>query len=310
MCGLFGFSRYGEDKIKNLSELTNSLAQHSAVRGTDATGIAFTVNGGINIVKDSKPAYKMDFKHSDDITALTGHTRHSTQGSEKKMYNNHPFAGCCRGNGRDVKFALCHNGVLCNDKELRKSLNLPKTKVETDSYIAIQLLESKEEVSFDSIKYTAEKTEGSFSYSILDDKNNIWLIKGDSPLSILHFPQHKMYVYASTDEILYRAIIDSPLFEDLKVGNFDVVDIVEGDILKLCPDGTIEKGSFEYKYSFCRGWWSFGMYPYGSLNTTTDNYIGDLKTVASYQGFPPETVDELVGCGFTLEEIEEYIYEY
>ena len=54
MCGLFGFSRYGEDKIKNLSELTNSLAQHSAVRGTDATGIAFAVNGGINIVKDSK----------------------------------------------------------------------------------------------------------------------------------------------------------------------------------------------------------------------------------------------------------------
>ena len=52
------------------------------------------------------------------------------------------------------------------------------------------------------------------------------------------------------------------------------------------------------------------MYPYSSLTATTDSYIDDLKTVASYQGFPPETVDELVGCGFTLEEIEEYIYEY
>ena len=37
MCGLFGFSRYGAP-IKYLSELTNSLAQQSAVRGTDATG--------------------------------------------------------------------------------------------------------------------------------------------------------------------------------------------------------------------------------------------------------------------------------
>ena len=40
MCGLFGFVRYG-DKIKNLADLTNSLAEQSAVRGTDATGILF-----------------------------------------------------------------------------------------------------------------------------------------------------------------------------------------------------------------------------------------------------------------------------
>ena len=66
MCGLFGFSNYSNDKIKNLSDLTNSLAEQSAVRGTDATGIAFTSSGGINIIKDSKSAYRMNFKHSDD----------------------------------------------------------------------------------------------------------------------------------------------------------------------------------------------------------------------------------------------------
>lgn len=77
MCGLFGFSRYG-GTIKNLSEITNSLAEQSAVRGTDATGIAFNGSGGIRIFKDGKPAYKMDFKHPDEIRALIGHTRHST----------------------------------------------------------------------------------------------------------------------------------------------------------------------------------------------------------------------------------------
>jgi len=74
MCGLYGFLHYGDNQIKNLSELTNSLAVQSATRGTDATGIAFANSGGINILKESKPAYKIKFNHSDNIHALIGHT--------------------------------------------------------------------------------------------------------------------------------------------------------------------------------------------------------------------------------------------
>ena len=117
MCGLFGFSRYGNEEIKGLSKLTNTLAVESAIRGTDATGIAFNNNGCLKIFKDSKSAYKIDFKHPDDVVALTGHTRHATQGSVKKNYNNHPFKGTYKG----FNFALCHNGVLSNDKSLRIS---------------------------------------------------------------------------------------------------------------------------------------------------------------------------------------------
>ena len=43
-----------------------------------------------------------------------------------------------------------HN--LFNDKELRKSMHLPKTKIETDSYIAVQLIEKKRYLTGDSIK--------------------------------------------------------------------------------------------------------------------------------------------------------------
>ena len=106
MCGLFGFSRYGEP-IKNLSVITNSLAEQSAIRGTDATGIAFNEEK-MKIVKEGKSAYEMDFKHSDDTLALVGHTRHATQGNEKKNFNNHPFPGKVSG----LHFALAHNGVL------------------------------------------------------------------------------------------------------------------------------------------------------------------------------------------------------
>ena len=115
MCGLFGFLRYGE-AIKNLSTLTNSLAEQSAVRGTDATGIAFNEGGKLKIIKDGKSAYELDFKLGDDICTVIGHTRHSTQGSEKKNCNNHPFPGKVGG----LHFALAHNGVISNDDELRK----------------------------------------------------------------------------------------------------------------------------------------------------------------------------------------------
>ena len=62
MCGLFGFLRYGE-AIKNLTTLTNSLAEQSAIRGTDATGIAFNEGGKLKIIKDGKSAYELDVEH-------------------------------------------------------------------------------------------------------------------------------------------------------------------------------------------------------------------------------------------------------
>ncbi len=66
-------------------------------------------------------------------------TSHATQGEVKKNYNNHPFFGNCK----NLKFALAHNGIITNDDILRKEHKLPKTKIETDSYIAVQLLEYK-----------------------------------------------------------------------------------------------------------------------------------------------------------------------
>lgn len=302
MCGLFGLSRHGGE-IKNLADLTHSLAVQSAVRGTDATGIAFCDAGTLKIQKESKPACNFEIKHSDKICALTGHTRHSTQGSQRKVYNNHPFPGRCS----TASFALSHNGVLSNDRELRKKYRLPKTRVETDSFVAVQLIESQRKLNFDSIRFMAEKTEGSFSYSILDDKNNIWLVKGDSPLSILHFPKLKIYVYASTDEILYKALVDSPLFPALKKGEFEVIEISEGEILKITPKGKIERENFEFSYFCGKAWWEYNSFMYHD-SYGRNEYIDDLKAIASYNGISPDCVDELITAGFSFDEIEDYIY--
>ena len=308
MCGLFGFSSYSGLPIKDLSDLTNALAEQSAVRGIDATGIAFCKSGNINIIKEPKSAYAIDFKHSDDICALIGHTRHSTQGDNKKNFNNHPFFGKAKG----TRFALAHNGVLMNDDTLKESLHLPKTKIETDSYVAVQLIESRKEFSIKSIRYMAESVMGSFSFSILDDKRNLYLVKGDSPLEILHFPKHKIYVYASTENILYKALVDTYLFDALKKGGFESVPIEEGEILKIQPNGNLERHNFQYSIHCGKYWWEYS--PHTVKVAQNDNehsdYLDTLRTMALFMGLPAESVDELLREGFSLDEVEEYLYDY
>lgn len=299
MCCLFGFYNYSCQPIKNISHLTNALAEEATVRGTDATGIAYNHKDKLVIHKEPKSAFQVDFKHPDDIVSVTGHTRHSTQGNKNKNYNNHPFSGHCK----NVNFALAHNGVLTNDFKLRKEWRLPNTKIETDSYIAVQLIEKKKILNSESIKFMSEKINGSFAFSVLDSDNTLWLIRGDSPLSLIHIPKYKLYVYASTDEILYKALVETKLFAEIKKGAFEEIEISSGDILNILPDGTIVYDKFDYTdYSYfehCQ-WWDY--------NTSNSSYIDDLKSVAAYQGYSPDDVDELINSGFTPQEVEEYLY--
>lgn len=299
MCCLFGFYNYGGQPIKNLSHLTNCLAEEATVRGTDAAGIAYNHKGKLIINKKPKSAFQIDFKHPDDTVAVTGHTRHSTQGNKNKNYNNHPFSGRCK----NVRFALAHNGVLTNDCELRKELRLPHTKIETDSFIAVQLIEKKKVLNSESIKFMAEKIKGSFAFSILDSDNTLWLVRGDSPLSLIRIPKYKLYVYASTDEILYKSLVDTKLFAEIKKGAFEEIEINSGDILNILPDGSIVYDKFKYTdyshFGNCN-WWDYDI--------SESSYIDDLKSVAAYQGYSPDDVDALIKSGFTPEEIEDFIY--
>jgi hypothetical protein len=163
---------------------------------------------------------------------------------------------------------------------------------------------SKKSLDFESIKYMAEKVCGSFSFSILDGKDNLYLIKGDSPLHILHFPKSKIYVYASTESILFKALVDTPLFSELKKCEYNEVAILEGDILKITPSGKLEKSHFDFCNYFGRGWREIDL----TERPITEAYIEDLKYMAAFQGIEPEEIDELIKEGFSLDEIEEYLY--
>lgn len=308
MCGLFGLLCYGK-RIDNLNEIIRELAYASAERGTDATGLAYVSNGRLKIYKKALSAYKLKYQLPKDVTCVVGHTRHATQGNKEYIANNHPFIGKVSGK----IFALAHNGVLTNDHMLKSTYNLPKTKIETDSYVAVQLLERENKLNFDSLKFMAETVEGSFTFSIMDKSNNLYLVKGDSPLSILHFPKLKLYVYASTDNILWQALIESPLFDNVKSKDFEEISIKEGNILKIDNHGIISYGKFNYTMSFGCDWRNYGNY-LGSGYYDYDGeyslaYLDELKNLANYYGYTEDDIDELYQEGFTPDEIEEFLYD-
>lgn len=138
MCCLFGLMDYGRRMSgRHKSLALYNLASACEVRGTDATGVAYNSGGRLRIYKRPVVAHRMRFHIPGDAAVIMGHTRMTTQGSARRNYNNHPFPGRTGA----VDFALAHNGVLYNDVALRDSLHLPRTKIQTDSYIAVQLLQ-------------------------------------------------------------------------------------------------------------------------------------------------------------------------
>lgn len=301
MCGLYGVLSYGNE-IKDIVGITEALAIESAVRGTDATGIAYNHSGELNIFKRSKSAYIINFDIPKHTAAVMGHTRNATQGTLKFNDNNHPFRGKC---GKTT-FALAHNGILCNDKTLRRQLKLPKTKIETDSYIAVQLIERKKAFGFDSIRYMAENVEGSFSFSILDDRDNLYLVKGDSPITLLHFPSKSVYVYASTLSILWKVLVDTELFCELRAGKYEEIDIDDGEILKIAAEGKIKREKFKYDVTSSYGLdWRRG---FGYGDYMGDTYTEELKSIAPYFGYEKEDIEMLLSDGYMPEEIEEMLY--
>lgn len=240
MCSLFGFLDYqGIMPHRTLRKLTQALANAAEERGTDAAGISYVRNGEVVIYKRPKPAHKLHFDPPDGTAAVMGHTRMTTQGDGKHNYNNHPFPGLAG----DTSFSFAHNGVLWNDRELRKTSVIPDTHIETDSYIGVQLIESQQKLDFDSLKYMAEAVEGNFTFSVLDEHNNLYIIKGSNPMCLLHFPVLGLYVYASTESIMKKALQKVGLHKFA----MERVETDEGDILRIDKNGEIARSEFQPK---------------------------------------------------------------
>ena len=297
MCSLFGWLDYQgivPDKFKK--KLTQALANAAEERGTDAAGISYVSGGDMKIFKRPKPAHKLHFTIPEKTAAVMGHTRMTTQGDEKHNCNNHPFPG----HAGDTAFAFAHNGVLWNDKELRKNKLIPDTHIETDSYAACQLIEQQGKLDFNSLKYMAETVEGNFTFTVLDDSNSLYIIKGSNPMCLLHFEDIGLYVYASTENIMKNALKRVGLH---KFAN-ERIKTDEGDIIRIDRNGDITRSEFEPKLyrSKYMNWYDDSSY----YNIHEEL----LLTYCGCYGVDSSDVELLLEYGYTCDEIEDMLADH
>lgn len=300
MCALFGWLDYKHTMShKVLKKLTQALANAAEERGTDATGISYIRDGKVVIFKRPKPAHKIHFNAPDGTTAIMGHTRLATQGNQKFNQNNHPFPGHA-----DKEFSFAHNGVLYNDVELRKEKNLPDTHIETDSYIAVQLIEQQKKLDFNSLKNMAETVQGNFTFTVLDEDNSLYIIKGSNPMCLLHFEMLGLYVYASTESIMKNALRKVNMLSFL----YTRIETAHGDIIKIDKNGTITRSEFEGKEDF----------RYASFMRYYDDWEEDyynqheqlLLDMCNCYGIDENDVILLLDYGYSADEIEDMLCDY
>lgn len=292
MCSLFGIIDYGNiltPCAKN--RILTILSRECEIRGTDATGIAYNYRNRIHVYKRPVAARKMRFRIPNGVNVVMGHTRMATQGDAKVNRNNHPWA--------TKNFALAHNGVLWNDGILREAEELPYTLIETDSYVAVQLLEKQKPLNFDAIRAMAEKVQGSFVFTILSRDNNMYFVCGNNPLSL--FCYDGFYLYASTVEILLKA--------ELRLGlkHSELIQPEEGDILKINKHGRCSWSHFK----LCNPWFYNDIYCSPCRNEF--DYVNKsnmcIFEAAKTMGIPSEDVRLLLHYGCDAGEIEELLYD-
>lgn len=303
MCAIFGLLDYGGRLTpKERLDIVRALGKAAEVRGADASGIAYVQNGAIHIQKAPRPARRMRWRIDPQARYIMGHTRMTTQGSEIKNYNNHPFSGRA---GR-TPFALAHNGVLFNDRELQRSRKLPPAKIETDSYVIVQLIERAGTLTARTLQQAAEALEGSFTFSVLDSQDNLYLVKGNNPLTLYRFPSLEIYLYASTREILDQAMAALGMEKVRK----EDIPLSQGDILRIDRLGQRTLTRFNDTRLCLRDYYRYGdLWDYGipTKDEGMDTYLEEVVNYGVSQGIPERELRLLVEAGYDAFDLEELL---
>ena len=140
----------------------------------------------------------------------------------------------------------------------------------------------------------AEEVQGNFTFTVLDEENSLYIIKGSSPMFLIHFKAMGLYVYASTESIMKNAL--KKVF--LNKFFYERIDTVDGDILKINCTGAIERSGFDTHRDLKFGGWydDYDMY-----YTMHEQLLLDM---CGCFGVDEDDVIMLLDYGYSADEIE------
>lgn len=181
MCGIVGY--LGSSKA---SDIILSGLEKLEYRGYDSCGICFYSENRKDFVtyKDKGRVAHLigDFDYRDLNHLAIGHTRWATHGKPNQI-NSHPHFSSTK------RFALVHNGVIENYRELtKKYLEGVQFHSETDTEVIANLIDTFAVTMpvDEAIRKTLSLIEGSYALLILDtdSEGTMYAAKNKSPLLI------------------------------------------------------------------------------------------------------------------------------
>ena len=150
----------------------------------------------------------------------------------------------------------------------------------------------------------AELLNGTFTITVLDERENLYFVRGSNPMCLYHWEKLGLYLYASTEEILLGALKNFRF----SLGKPKEVSLKAGDILRIDKFGERTYGNFTMKPTYIRPY-SFALWDYYPPYTwTEESDADDLYSISGMFGYTREDIDALLAEGITPEEIEEYFY--
>ncbi len=167
MCGIVGY--FGKRKAAEI--LVDGL-RRMEYRGYDSAGVACLYNDQIEVIKTPGKIKELRTKvfagASETIRQSTlgiGHTRWATHGPPNET-NAHPHVDV---SGR---FALVHNGIIENYKDIRKVLSQQgiECRTDTDSEVLVQLISFLYKGNLeDAVSEALQKVKGTYGIVVLTD---------------------------------------------------------------------------------------------------------------------------------------------
>jgi len=283
MCGIFGIITLNNRLVRNavLRQILKNLAKSSQARGRNATGYAFTSDEGVNIFKHNVCASQfIELKNyktvvrtaiaNKNLNSIIGHTRQQTQGCHTNPDNNHPI--------KTGSIVGVHNGMISNDYMLFQDLEHKSNKeikriAQVDSEIIFSLINfyaktNKFPTSVNGVKLLghvpnptskaiakmAGEIKGSFACASVDADNPkvTWLFKGNGQLSVLHYKQEGVVLFASIESYITDAVklfgFSEP--KEIKIGTHSGICINSKD--NSFDSFELEKGIDNTWNSSCR----------------------------------------------------------